>query len=92
MVDMPGTRSLLGVGMSRGWVCLEWVCPGGGYPTPATPTLNEPEETDWKFTQAMETDGFILVGVSRGYTDYYQGRGHSSRPTAALINIHEPLI
>ena len=32
------------------------------------------------------------VGVSRGYTDYYQGRGHSIRPTAALINIHEHLI
>ena len=34
----------------------------------------------------------IFVGVSRGYTDYYQGRGHSIRPTAALINIHEHLI
>ena len=32
------------------------------------------------------------VGVSRGYTDYHQGRGHSIRPTAALINIHEHLI
>ena len=33
-----------------------------------------------------------FVGVSRGYTDHYQGRGHSIRPTAALINIHEHLI
>ena len=32
------------------------------------------------------------VGVSRRYTDHYQGRGHSIRPTAALINIHEHLI
>ena len=32
------------------------------------------------------------VGVSRGYTDHYQGRGHSIRLTAALINIHEHLI
>ena len=32
------------------------------------------------------------VGVSRGYTDYYQGRGQAIRLTAALINIHEPLI
>ena len=32
------------------------------------------------------------VGVSLGYTDYYQGRGQAIRPTAALINIHEPLI
>ena len=34
----------------------------------------------------------VAVGVSRGYTDYYQGRGHSIRPTAAVINIHEHLI
>ena len=34
----------------------------------------------------------VTVGVSHGYTDHYQGRGQSSRPTAALINIHEPLI
>ena len=33
-----------------------------------------------------------FVGVSRGYTDHHQGRGHSIRPTAALINIHEHLI
>ena len=33
-----------------------------------------------------------VVGVSRGYTDHYQGRGHSIRPTAPLINIHEHLI
>ena len=33
-----------------------------------------------------------FVGASRGYTDHYQGRGHSIRPTAALINIHEHLI
>ena len=45
-VDMPGTRSLLGVGMSR-----------DGTP-PATPTLNEPEETDWKCSQTTETDGY----------------------------------
>ena len=32
------------------------------------------------------------VGVSRGYTDYYQGRGQAIRLTANLINIHEPLI
>ena len=32
------------------------------------------------------------VGVSRGYTDHYQGQGQAIRPTAALINIHEPLI
>ena len=30
--------------------------------------------------------------VSCGYTDHYQGRGHSIRPTATLINIHEHLI
>ena len=35
---------------------------------------------------------YTFVGVSRGYTDYYQGRGQAIRPTAALINIHEPLI
>ena len=35
---------------------------------------------------------FVSVGVSHGYIDHYQGRGHSSRPTAVLINIHEPLI
>ena len=33
-----------------------------------------------------------FVGVSRRYTDHYQGRGHSIRLTAALINIHEHLI
>ena len=33
-----------------------------------------------------------FVGVSRGYTDHHQGRGHSIRPTATLINIHEHLI
>ena len=32
------------------------------------------------------------VEVSRGYTDYYQGRGHSIRLTATVINIHEHLI
>ena len=32
------------------------------------------------------------VGVSRRYTNHYQGQGQSSRPTAALINIREPLI
>ena len=35
---------------------------------------------------------YVTVGVSRGYTDHHQSRGHSSRPTAVLINIHEPLI
>ena len=34
----------------------------------------------------------MLVGVSRGYTDHHQGQGHSIRPTATLINIHEHLI
>ena len=34
----------------------------------------------------------VSVGVSCGYTDYYQGRGHSIRPTATVINIHEHLI
>ena len=34
----------------------------------------------------------IIVGVSRGYTDYYQGQGHSIRPTATVINFHEHLI
>ena len=38
------------------------------------------------------TSGDVSVGVSRGYTDHYQGRGQSSRLTATLINIHEPLI
>ena len=33
-----------------------------------------------------------FVGVSRGYTNHYQGRGQAIRPTAALINIHDPLI
>ena len=39
-------------------------------------------------------DFFISWGVSGylAYTDHHQGRGHSSRPTAILINIHEPLI
>ena len=32
------------------------------------------------------------VGVSRRYTDHYQGRGQSTKPTGALINIHEHLI
>ena len=32
------------------------------------------------------------VGVSPGYTDHYQGRDHSIRPTATVINIHEHLI
>ena len=45
---------------------------------------------------AIETNVFLpivnAVGVSRGYTDYYQGRGHSIRLTTALINIHEHLI
>ena len=36
--------------------------------------------------------GLSTVGVSRGYTDHYQGRGHSIRPTATVINIHEHLI
>ena len=41
----------------------------------------------------MSMDSYIeIVGVSRGYTDHYQGQGQSSRLTAALINIHEPLI
>ena len=35
---------------------------------------------------------FHTVGVSRGYTDHHQGRGQSTRLTAALINIHEHLI
>ena len=35
---------------------------------------------------------YTCVGVSCGYTDHYQGRGHSIRPTATLINIHEHLI
>ena len=35
---------------------------------------------------------FLTVLGYHAYTDHYQGRGHSSRPTAALINIHEPLI
>ena len=34
----------------------------------------------------------LCVRVSRGYTDHYQGRGHSIRPTATVINIHEHLI
>ena len=33
-----------------------------------------------------------IVGVSRRYTDHYQGQGHSIRLAAALINIHEHLI
>ena len=28
----------------------------------------------------------VSVGVSCGYTDHYQGRGHSIRPTATVIN------
>ena len=39
----------------------------------------------------VETAG-VSVGESRRYTDHYQGRGHSIRLTATLINIHEPLI
>ena len=34
----------------------------------------------------------VPIGVSRRYTDHYQGRGHSIRLTATVINIHEPLI
>ena len=37
-------------------------------------------------------ENFKTVGVSCGYTDHYQGRGHSIRLTAVLINIHEHLI
>ena len=33
-----------------------------------------------------------FVGVSRRYTDHYQGWDQAIRPTATLINIHEPLI
>ena len=40
----------------------------------------------------IKKDNIPLVGVSRGYTNHYQGRGHSIRLTAALINIHEHLI
>ena len=41
---------------------------------------------------AKMIDKHGTVGVSRGYTDHYQGRGQAIRPTATLINIHEPLI
>ena len=34
---------------------------------------------------------WLLLGY-HAYTDHYQGQGHSSRPTAALINIYDPLI
>ena len=40
----------------------------------------------------ITVSGFLTVGVSCGYTDYYQGRGHSIRLIATLINIHEHLI
>ena len=43
-------------------------------------------------TKVKSLSDVFVVGVSRGYTDYYQGRGHSIRPTAAVINIHEHLI
>ena len=33
-----------------------------------------------------------LVSGYLAYTDHHQGRGYSSRPTAILINIHEPVI
>ena len=39
-----------------------------------------------------DTAGMMSVGVSCRYTNYYQGRGHSIRLTAAVINIHEHLI
>ena len=45
-----GDGYVQGVGMSR-----------DGYPpSPATPTLNEPEETDWKCSQTTETDGYKM--------------------------------
>ena len=42
--------------------------------------------------KGLFTHTVSIVGVSRRYTDHHQGRGHSIRPTAALINIHEHLI
>ena len=39
-----------------------------------------------------ETSEMDCVWVSHGYTNHHQGRGHSIRPTATLINIHEHLI
>ena len=43
--------------------------------------------TMWRQHGDVET-----VRVSRGYIDHYQGRGHSTRLTAVLINIDEHLI
>ena len=41
---------------------------------------------------SIKACNYNFVGVSRGYTDHHQGQGHSIRPTATLINIHEYLI
>ena len=41
---------------------------------------------------SIKACNYNFVGVSRGYTDHHQGRGHSIMLTAALINIHEHLI
>ena len=68
-----------------------------------TPTLKETnqlkiqEYRSVSFLLRRDTFGtlnivILNVGVSRGYTDHYQGRGQAIRPTATLINIHEPLI
>ena len=50
------------------------------------------DKTLGSVSNASFTRQRVSVGVSRGYTDHYQGRGHSIRLTATLINIHEHLI
>ena len=49
-------------------------------------------EIEIELALALDIECYHIVGVSCRYTDHYQGRGHSIRPTAALINIHEHLI
>ena len=61
---VPSGRGWVGLVSGVFWGGYAWyqVPSGGGYVQgwypPATPTLNEPEETDWKCSQTTETDGY----------------------------------
>ena len=83
---MPGPRYLLGwAGMPDPLSLLEGGYVGGGY------------VRGWVYYRGggsayVRKQVYQSVGISRGYTDHYQGRGQAIRPTATFINIHEPLI
>ena len=51
-----------------------------------------PQQQVMSIDNSVQSEIVDFVRVSCGYTDYYQGRGQAIRQTAALINIHEPLI